>query len=326
MKRILSLVIILIMSVSLLCSCDILSEQAILCKVNFYVDGELYETKTVSMGQTVSEPKLPEKENQIFVAWGTDGLISYKFDFSQRILGNMDLHAYFTIDAISLTNMITKETIKSTVTIKNKSYNMGMGGFMEKESKVSQGSGVVIDISDGYCYVLTNCHVVDKEDGFENQTISVVDPWGEVYEAKIYKSKQKSDYAMSEEYDLALIYFKYSTSEDNSLKEISMSPSNIKIGEYIVALGSPAGLQNAITYGQVVEYQPIKAESGSSMEKIAFDVVIHDAPIDHGSSGGALINTKGELIGINFAGYNNGKYGCAIPISKVIEFMDLYVY
>ena len=66
------------MAVTLICSCSFLPEELQFCNVNFYVDGKLYESKTVVIGQTVSEPKSPHKENQVFVGWGTDGAISYK--------------------------------------------------------------------------------------------------------------------------------------------------------------------------------------------------------------------------------------------------------
>ena len=130
---------------------------------------------------------------------------------------------------------------------------------------------------------------------------------------------------MSEEYDLALLCFRYNPTDKHMLEEIGIG-EDPKVHDYVVALGTPSGLKNAITYGSVLEYGQIKAGDDESLKKVKFDVVIHNAPLDHGSSGGARLNTGGYLVGINFAGYNDGTYGCSIPISKVLEFLNVYVY
>ena len=313
------------MMASFICSCGFLTEELGLCKVNFYVDGELYDTKVVTVGQTVKEPKTPTKENEIFVSWGTQGPNTYKYDFSTKVVTNMDLHAHFVIDAVALTNMITTQTMKSMVTIENKCYNTMGGTAVETNFKTYQGSGVIVDISGGYCYVLTNHHVAEKIEGFTKQNLTIEDAWGYKYEAQIYRNDSKKGFAMSDEYDLALLYFKYNSNSGSGIEEIVMG-HNPQVNDYVVALGAPGGLQNAITYGSALAYQTVNVGDDSSVQKVTFEVVVHNAPIDHGSSGGALLNTKGELVGINFAGYNDGVYGCAIPIEKVIEFMNLYVY
>ena len=325
MKKIISLFIVFALIVGLACGCSLIPEDLQKCNVNFFVDGQLYETKTVSLGQSVRPPETPEKTNEIFVAWGTEGVISYVYDFSSKVITDINLHAYFVIDAISLTNMITKETIKSTVTVETKCYNTIGSSNVESDSQVSQGSGVVIDISGGYCYVLTNYHVVEMLDGYSKRSFVIEDPWGNLYEAQIYRKSTRYDFAMSEEYDLALLCFKYDLPEKYALEEIGMG-EDPKINDYVVALGTPSGLQNAITYGSAVEYDQINAGDDESLQKVSFDVIVHNAPLEHGSSGGALVDTSGRLIGINFAGYSDGAYGCAIPISKVMEFLNEYVY
>ena len=318
MKRIISLFIICIMFTSLVCSCSLLPENLTFCKVNFYVDGELYDSKNVAIGQTVSEPDIPTKQNYVFTGW-VDSTATYKYDFSRKVIDDVDLYAHFTLDAIAFTNMITNQTIKSIVTVVNRSYK---GSIL---AGTAQGSGVVIDVSGGYCYVLTNNHVVENEVPNSKQVLSVEDPWGNVYEATVYKSPSKPDYAKSEAYDLALICFKYSPENENALLEIGLG-EDLKVKEYVASLGTPAGLKNAVTYGYIMSYQRINADEESSLNKIEFNIILHNAPIDHGSSGGALVNANGELVGINFAGYREGSYGCAIPISKVKEFLNLYVY
>lgn len=325
MKRVLSLFIILTLVLSVLSACVFLPDDIKLCQVNFYVDNELYDTKSGIIGQPVNLPSAPQKENLIFMGWYTTGVLSSKYDSDTKLMGNVDLYAYYVIDAIPLNDMIMKETINGIVTIENRSYNTASGSTVELNFDVSQGSGVVVDISGGYCYVLTNYHVVEKAEGFTKQKFSIEDPWGNVYEAQIYKHTAKPNYAMSSDYDLALLCFKYNPTKTPQLEEISIG-KNPKVDEYVVSIGAPNGLQNAVTYGIVRAYQEINAGKNENLQKIKFQVAVHDAFIDHGSSGGALINMSGELVGINFAGYNNGEYGCAIPIEKVLEFMNIYVY
>ena len=324
MKKILSLFIILVMLLTLMSSCSLLPEDWKTCTVEFYVGDELYDKKIVIAGNTINPPTDPQRTNEIFIGWTTDTLVSTKrFDFSKAVNSNLKLQAEFTLDAVDFTNMLTKETLKSIVMIENKCYNTASGSTIETNVAISQGSGVVIDISGGYCYVLTNYHVVEKADGFSKQGFTIEDPWGEKHAAQIYVKNSKS--AMSKDYDLALLCFKYSSAYENSLQEISFGSNPVK-GDYVATLGAPQGLQNAISYGKVLQYDKINAGSDSSLQKVTFDIIVHNAPIDHGSSGGALINTSGQLIGINFAGYNDGSYGCAIPIEKVEEFLDIYVY
>jgi S1-C subfamily serine protease len=293
------------------------------CKVNFYVDGELYDTSTVMVGQTVSSPINPKKENYIFTGWRTDGEISFAYDFSTKVIFDMNLHATFAPDAVKIGNMINEKTLKSTVKVLGKSYNTMMGGLVATEASISQGSGAVIDISGGYAYVLTNRHVVTKLEGYDKHSISVEDPWGNTYDAKIYKNVE---YAISEAYDLALICFEYAPEhKDRSLIEFELG-KDAKVGDCVISIGNPRGLINSVTYGYALAYQKIEADEESAISNVKFDVLVHDGPITHGSSGGALVDACGRLVGLNFAVLGGGAYGCSIPISRIEEFLSIYVY
>lgn len=319
MKRIISASLAFIIIVLMLTGCGLLnfSDQQ---TVNFYVDGELYRSIKVSYGEMAYETDYPEKDYMIFVGWYVGDL---RFNFATPILADLDLHARFTLDAEAVTARINETAAKSTVTIINKSYNTSMGGFIETESQSSQGSGVVIDISDGWCYVLTNCHVVEKEEGFSNQTITVEDPWGGTYTAQIYKNKNKAESAIDKSYDLALICFKYDPNKvKHSLLEIELG-EDPKKGDSVISLGTPEGMKNVLTCGEALSYQKINTDEITEMD---FDVIIHSAVIAHGSSGGPLLDPHGRLIGLNFAGVENQNLGCSIPLSKINEFLDIYVY
>lgn len=322
MKRIISVLLIFIIIATTLSGCFALPGADGYKRVNFYVDGEPYASRSVASGSVIPMPNEPIKENHIFVGWYTDSIFSTEFDFSTPIYTNINLHAKFVLDAVSVTNMATFELMHSVVTVNNKCYNSGVLG-MEVESATSLGSGVVIDISGGWCYVLTNQHVVEAYEGFEKQEFTVEDAWGNVFEAKIFEKKNGPGPAVDENYDLALLCFKYSPEDpDEMLKELLFG-DDPEVGEYIISLGSPDGQKNSISYGQVLDYRKIDTQDGS---KVNFDIVFHNATISHGSSGGPIVSPDGSLAGINFAGYENGSYGCAIPMSKVLEFLNIYAY
>ena len=130
---------------------------------------------------------------------------------------------------------------------------------------------------------------------------------------------------MDPSYDLALICFKYDQTEAPKLAEIEIG-YDPQIKDYVVALGSPLGQKNAITYGKVLNYQKLNAAGGEEIDEVTFDIIYHNALLDHGSSGGPLLDTSGKLVGLNFAGFENNHYGCAIPLSKITEFLGKYVY
>ena len=324
MKRTVALFLLFIM-ISNMVSCSLLPEDLAICTVNFYIDGELYDTKTGFIGKTVEMPKNPSKENQIFVGWYVHGILTYEYDFSSTLITDLNLHALFVLDAQKLTNMLTTSTMKSVVTVYNKCYNTTMGGLVELNSLTSQGSGVVVDISGGYCCVLTNAHVVSHSSNYSKQSLTVEDPWGNEYEAKIYTNPSLNVQAMDTSYDLALIYFKYDQTEGSLLAEIELA-EDPKVGDYVISLGSPRNQKNAISYGEALAYEIMPDSEDDTVSNVDFKVILHDAIIDHGSSGGPLLNASGKLVGLNFAGYSEYGYGCAIPVSRITEFMYQYVY
>ena len=327
MKKILSLVLVLIVVLSLFVGCSGFNIEDIgyTVNVNFYVDGEVYKTVQATSILPISEPQAPARENMIFVGWYTDGVFSQRYDFSKPFLIETNLYAYYVLDAAKVTNMVTTQIMSSVVTVHTKSYNTAMGGLLETSSFTAQGSGVVIDISDGWCYVITNAHVVKREAGFDKYSIVIEDAWGNKYDAQIYKNALKAESAVSSDYDLALICFKYNpTTETKNLTKI-VKGSDPKIGDYVVSLGTPGGQKNAVTYGKALEYSKINTQDGEE-SSVKFEIIVHGARIDRGSSGGPLLNARGELVGLNFGGYNDGQYGCAIPLSKINEFLNIFVY
>lgn len=138
-----------------------------------------------------------------------------------------------------------------------------------------QGSGFFINSSG---LAVSNYHVF-KGTGVGLETIKL---------ANGTKCKLKSVVAKSSEYDFILFYVDI----PGTCNYIPVSNRQSKVGEKVFTIGSPRGLENTFSSGEISQFRG--------------DYVIQiNAPIDHGSSGGALINEYGEVIGITSAGYDD---------------------
>lgn len=175
---------------------------------------------------------------------------------------------------------------------------------VQTPKKVGAGSGVIIS-ADGY--IVTNNHVVD---GADELTVTLND--NKEYSARIIGADKTTD--------LALIKI-----DAKQLPAIVIANSdNVRIGEWVLAVGNPLGLNNTVTAGIVSAKARQMGEGVSSM-------IQTDAAINQGNSGGALVNTRGELIGINAMIYSqtgsNIGYGFAIPttiMNKVVDDLKKY--
>ncbi len=321
-RRIISLSLAALLLLCLLTSCIGNDLTQVKCKVGFYINGEEYEIKEVTLGSTVMLPDTPKREGYIFTGWYLDPECTRPFDFSLPVLTTTVLYGDIVPDAEAVTRLISDKIMSAVVTVYNKAYNT-MGGIIETESATSQGSGVVIDISGGYAYVLTNCHVAEPNKDYSHHRITVEDAQGNSYEARLYKHPNKTEQAISEKYDLALICFEYKT--DMGLTEIALG-EDPKEFEYIVSIGTPEGKKNTLVFGEAIEYRDISKDDNESFKEMTFDALLHTGALGHGSSGGPLVDMTGALVGINFAGVEDSAFGFAIPISTVREFLDIYVY
>lgn len=176
----------------------------------------------------------------------------------------------------------------------------------DREPEGGVGSGVVVDANKGY--VLTNHHVVENAGEIE---VSL--PKGKVVKARIVGVDPPSD--------LAVIQLE----ETSQLQAAVLGDSEkIRVGEWVLAIGSPFGLESSVTAGI------ISAKSRADIGVADFeDFIQTDAAINPGNSGGALVNIKGEVIGINtaIASRNNGYMGIgfAIPSNLARKVMDALI-
>ena len=176
---------------------------------------------------------------------------------------------------------------------------------VQTPKRAAAGSGVIIS-ADGY--IVTNNHVVD---GADELTVTLNENSKE-YSARIIGADATTD--------LALIKI-----DAKNLPAIAIANSDdAKVGEWVLAIGNPLGLNNTVTAG-------IVSAKARSMGQGVSSMIQTDAAINQGNSGGALVNTRGELIGINAmlaspTGSNIG-YGFAIPtaiMNKAVEDFKKY--
>jgi serine protease Do len=180
-------------------------------------------------------------------------------------------------------------------------------GVYEKPPRIGAGAGSGVIISeDGY--IVTNNHVID---GASKVEIAMNN--NKVYTAEIIGQDPSSD--------LALLKI-----EDNSLPKIEFGNSdNVKIGEWVLAVGNPFNLESTVTAGIVsAKGRDINILANGPNGFNAVESFIQtDAAVNPGNSGGALVNTNGELIGINAAiKSNTGSYtgySFAIPVNIVTK-------
>jgi len=174
-----------------------------------------------------------------------------------------------------------------------------------KKRQQSAGSGVIVDAKGGL--IITNYHVIKEADEVQ---VSLND--GRSFQAKVKGSDPDLDIAILE-------------IEANNLSEVPIANSDkVEVGDFVVAIGNPFGLGQTVTTGIVSAI----GRSGLGIEGYE-NFIQTDASINPGNSGGALVNLRGELVGINTAiiapaGGNVG-IGFAIPTNMASASMDQIV-
>ena len=168
----------------------------------------------------------------------------------------------------------------------------------------SLGSGVILNNGG---LIVTNAHVVHRAN-----TIFVVLKDGSVLQSKVV--------GVSRDVDLAFI----KTKLPYPVKEIRFADSrNFMIGETVIAIGNPLGLENSVTVGVLSGID--RTFSNKQCEYACSGLIQLDAPINPGNSGGALLNLDGELVGINLAVVSGAQgIGFAIPVNRIKRLLKQY--
>ena len=218
-------------------------------------------------------------------------------------------------DIMESLNDTSLEYIKSNVKIVTTGYKTV--GPIRYDGVGGQGSGVIFAETSSYFYCLSNNHVTYLDPQYTSKSYTITDYKGNSYNGSLICS--------SADYDLAVLRFSKRSDSSLELKPLNIQKTNPVLGDFVIAIGQPEGQNNTITIGNVKKYEKVTLDDSKDVSNVTFEVISHDAPINHGSSGGVLINLKGEIVGINYAGSvdENGDFlaGYAIPIEKVIEYL-----
>lgn len=258
--------------------------------------------------------------------------------FSSHVLGvnvaALDTPVGYTTDTVNYTQAVSApavgttdvsgivgQTMPSIVSItstqEGQNYYDLFGQYIPGQESTSCGSGFVVGKNDKELLIATNNHVIDGA-----KTISVQFCDEEVYEARA-KGTDASN-------DLAVIAVRLTDIKSETMHAIRIArlgdSAEAKVGEMVVAIGNALGYGQSVTVGYIsAKDRQIQAaaEDGSGQNNLR--VIQTDAAINPGNSGGALLNLRGEVIGINSAKISNSAVegvGYAIPISEAMPIID----
>ena len=225
---------------------------------------------------------------------------------------------------------IVEQAMPSVVSISTKSVQevqdyygiFSQYGYAPQEREVEgSGSGIIIGKNDTELLIATNYHVVE---GADTLSVGFVD--NNAYEAKV-KGYDKAN-------DLAVVSVSLDDISDDTMDAISVatigSSDDLKVGEQVIAIGNALGYGQSVTTG-IVSAKNRRANSDYSQQTVQSDdednqsginLIQTDAAINPGNSGGALLNMKGEVVGINSAKLASTEVegiGYAIAISDVAD-------
>ncbi len=213
-------------------------------------------------------------------------------------------------DVSSITEQTMPAIVAITSTTKGANYYDLFGREYEGQESTGAGSGFIIAQNDNELLIATNNHVIE-----DAKTISVQCIDGEIYEASVKGTDSAND--------LAVIAVAVKSIKEDTMNKIAIadlgSSDDLKVGEMVIAIGNALGYGQSVTVGYVsAKDREISASEEGSSSANTIKAIQTDAAINPGNSGGALINMRGEVIGINSAKIASSTVegiGYAIPIS-----------
>ena len=206
-------------------------------------------------------------------------------------------------DLTSIFKKVENSVVQITSKVSTVDNNVIINGMPLQSQSTRLGSGFVYD-KEGR--IITNNHVVE---GSNTVNVTFVD--GNTYTAKVVGTDPDND--------IAVIQIIDNFSDENLTPLIFGDSSQLQVGQQVIAIGNPFGLSDTMTHGIISQVGRLLPN-----ENLGFnipDVIQVDAPINPGNSGGPLLNTQGEIIGMNTAiNTNTGEFsgvGFAIPSNSI---------
>ena len=247
-------------------------------------------------------------------------------NISNSLLENLEnTNTSSNTDYISLTNfsdtsVYVADKVSPSIVGIEISYTVSSIFSKYEQTATASGSGIIIS-EDGY--ILTNNHVVSTSTSSSSSYYQISDATSvhvylynddTPYEAKIIGTDEQTDLAVIKVDLTGLTAAEFGNSDD------------LKIGEFAMAIGNPLGLKSTITSGIISALnREVTDEDGKT-----YVLIQTDAAINSGNSGGALVNSKGQVIGINtlkLSGSGIEGIGFAIPINSSVDIIsDLITY
>ena len=213
---------------------------------------------------------------------------------------------------------VVENVMPSIVSINNvyDSVTTDIFGQSYKSQSGGSGSGIIIGQNDEEVLIVSNNHVTKAESNAKNQKITVTFNDETTAEATIKGADSGAD--------LSVLSVKMSDIKKDTLSKIKVATvgdsSKMKVGQMVIAIGNALGYGQSTTVGYVSALNREIADEDFTMKLIQTD-----AAINPGNSGGALLNAKGEVIGINSVKYASEKVegmGFAIPISTALPIIN----
>ena len=225
------------------------------------------------------------------------------------------------VEAAGSVAVVAYEAMPSLVTISTMSVQEMQSFFgTQKFEAQGAGTGVIVGENDTELLIATNNHVIE-----DAQEVSVGFIDEEVAEAKIKGTDRESD--------LAIVAVKLEDIPEDTMSQIKTATIGdsdaLVLGEQVVAIGNALGVGQSVTSGYVSAFNRELDLSDGYNDFVSSGLIQTDAAINSGNSGGALLNMKGELIGINEAksaytssGVTVDNVGYAIPMSKAMPILE----
>ncbi len=250
----------------------------------------------------------------IVLSFMMNGYVFYKMivnDGSQTITNNTVKQVNYDIktDTTSVVDEVS-DSVVGIVVYQNSTNNIFGYSNSSSESQSGSGSGVIYEVTGKYTYIITNHHVIDGAN-----KVQVVFSNNEYVDANVVGSDEYSDVAILK------------CQPNFEVEAIDLGDSSLlDKGETVLAIGSPLGIQYSGTVTQGIVSAIDRTVSvdlnDDNVDDWDMNVIQTDAAINPGNSGGALVNMKGELVGITnmkFADESVEGMGFAIPINDVVS-------
>lgn len=261
--------------------------------------------------------RLADKQNQVVAEADQDASGELQLNEGGAIGSTGTGTGVETVASTSDVSEVVANVMPSIVAINcTAEYVANFWGQQFTQESQGSGSGIIIGQNKEEVLIATNNHVVASDENARNASIEVVFDNGTSAPATVKGTEEGSD--------LAVVSVKLSDLDEETLSYIKIATlgdsDSLKVGQMAIAIG------NALGYGQSTTVGYISALNREVMtEDYTMSLIQTDAAINPGNSGGALLNIKGEVIGINSAKYSDQAVegmGFAIPISDAIPIIN----